>query len=167
MELDNAAGADPTGMSAVDEAAAGTAVSSAVMRAGAAAATSYSAASSRTPSLFGLHAVQALHERITGLHRLRGRQTAPTTKTTVTREKNKLIIKQQPAQQTSALAAAGISDAGGADGDIYDCFFYIFFYCCPFNYHACQCICSTKLKKIQIAILFIYFLFIVIVRLPS
>ena len=94
MELDNAAGADPTGMSAVDEAAAGTAVSSAVMRAGAAAATSYSAASSRTPSLFGLHAVQALHERITGLHRLRGRQTAPTTKTTVTREKNKLIIKQ-------------------------------------------------------------------------
>ena len=57
-----------------------------------------STCSSRTPSLLGLHAVQALHEKITGLHRLRGRQTGPATTTTVTREKNKLIIKQQPAQ---------------------------------------------------------------------
>ena len=55
-----------------------------------------SVCSSRTPSLLGLHAVQALHQKITGLHRLRGRQTAPATTTTVTREKNKLIIKQQP-----------------------------------------------------------------------
>lgn len=57
-----------------------------------------SAASSRTPSLLGLHAVQALHERITGLHRMKGRQASPATTTTVTREKNKLIIKQQPLQ---------------------------------------------------------------------
>jgi len=54
------------------------------------------AGSSRTPSLLGLHAVQALHEKITGLHRLKGRQTGPATTTTVTRERNKLIIKQQP-----------------------------------------------------------------------
>ena len=54
------------------------------------------AGNSRTPSLLGLHAVQALHEKITGLHRLKGRQTGPATTTTVTREKNKLIIKQQP-----------------------------------------------------------------------
>jgi hypothetical protein len=57
-----------------------------------------SACSSRTPSLLGLQAVQALHQKITGLHRLRGRQTAPETTTTVTREKNKLIIKQQTVQ---------------------------------------------------------------------
>ncbi|EFX80055.1 hypothetical protein DAPPUDRAFT_319054 [Daphnia pulex] len=57
-----------------------------------------SACSSRTPSLLGLQAVQALHQKITGLHRMRGRQTAPETTTTVTREKNKLIIKQQTVQ---------------------------------------------------------------------
>lgn len=60
------------------------------------------ACSSRTPSLLGLHAVQALHEKITGLHRLKGRQTGPATTTTVTREKNKLIIKQQPVQETTS-----------------------------------------------------------------
>lgn len=52
-----------------------------------------SACSSRTPSLLGL---QALHQKVTGFHRSRGRQTGPETTTTVTREKNKLIIKQQP-----------------------------------------------------------------------
>ena len=57
-----------------------------------------SACSSRTPSLLGLQAVQALHQKITGLHRMRGRQTRPETTTTVTREKNKLIIKQQTVQ---------------------------------------------------------------------
>lgn len=58
-----------------------------------------STCSSRTPSLKGLHAVQALHQKITGLQRMKGRQTGPATTTTVTREKNKLIIKQQPLQQ--------------------------------------------------------------------
>lgn len=57
-----------------------------------------SVCSSRTPSLLGLQAVQALHQKITGLHRMRGRQTRPETTTTVTREKNKLIIKQQTVQ---------------------------------------------------------------------
>lgn len=54
-----------------------------------------SACSSRAPSLSGLHAVQALHDKIQGLQRLKGRQPSPATTTTVTREKNKLIIKQQ------------------------------------------------------------------------
>lgn len=57
-----------------------------------------SACSSRTPSLLGLQAVQALHQKITGLHRMRGRQIRPETTTTVTREKNKLIIKQETVQ---------------------------------------------------------------------
>lgn len=51
---------------------------------------------SRTPSLVGLHAVQALHDKIAGLHRVKGHKSSQTTTTTVTREKNKLIIKQQP-----------------------------------------------------------------------
>lgn len=54
-----------------------------------------SAYGSRTPSLLGLQAVQALHKKITGLQRSRGRNAGPETTTTVTREKNKLIIKQQ------------------------------------------------------------------------
>lgn len=53
---------------------------------------------SRMPSLRGLQAVQALHQKITGLHRLRNRAANPETTTTVTREKNKLIIKRQPVQ---------------------------------------------------------------------
>ena len=53
---------------------------------------------SRMPSLRGLQAVQALHQKITGLHRLRNRPTNPETTTTVTREKNKLIIKRKPVQ---------------------------------------------------------------------
>jgi len=57
-----------------------------------------SVCSSRTPSLSGLHAVQALHDKIQGLQRLKGRQSSPATTTTVTREKNKLIIKQQPVE---------------------------------------------------------------------
>lgn len=57
-----------------------------------------SACSSRTPSLLGLQVIQAMHQKVTGLHRMRGRNTAPETTTTVTREKNKLIIKQQTVQ---------------------------------------------------------------------
>lgn len=60
-----------------------------------------SAYGSRTPSLLGLQAVQALHQKITGLQRSRGRNTGPETTTTVTREKNKLIIKQQTVQSDS------------------------------------------------------------------